>query len=134
VGLRGDLYTEAMTDSPYGPVMFFDGDCAFCTKCAMVGPRLRLNSVFTKLQSVDLPSLGVDPVRAQREVALRYDDGTILYGHEAIAGALRTGSKPWRILGHVLVLGPIDPFSAMVYRAVSRHRHQLPGGSTTCAT
>ncbi|HEY5112103.1 MAG TPA: DCC1-like thiol-disulfide oxidoreductase family protein [Acidimicrobiales bacterium] len=116
------------------PVMLFDGDCAFCTKCAVRAHRLRLNCVFTALQSVDLPSLGVDPVRARREVALRFDDGTVLYGHETIAGVLRTGSFPWRFLGRVLVLGPINRLSATVYRAVSQHRYQLPGGARTCVT
>jgi predicted DCC family thiol-disulfide oxidoreductase YuxK len=121
-----------MTDSRRNAVLLFDGDCAFCAKSASIGPRLRLKCDFTPRQPVDLESLGIDPTRAEREVAFRGADATVLYGHEAIAAALKTGALPWRTLSRAITFGPIDHLSARIYRLVSRHRHQLSSRTPKC--
>lgn len=131
MGLRANPYTHVVNESLLGTVLFFDGDCTFCTKSARLGQRLHLKCEFTPLQCVDPASIGIDPTRAQQEVPFRDGHGTILYGHEAIGAALRTGSPFWCTLGHVITLGPMNRLSAQVYRVVSRHRSQLPGDATT---
>ena len=105
--------------------LFFDRDCAFCTASVRLGRRLGLRAEFQPLQSVDLASVGVDPVRAREEVALRRGDETVVYGHYAIAGALATGALPLRSLGHLLTWGPLNRPSAWGYRMVATHRRRL---------
>jgi predicted DCC family thiol-disulfide oxidoreductase YuxK len=75
----------------------------------------------------DLEYLNIDHSRVRREVLFLSGSGTTLYGHEAIAAVLKTGALPWRLLGHVITLRPINRLSALVYRTVSRHRHSLRG-------
>lgn len=133
MGSLNNPYTHLVKESELGAVLYFDGDCAFCTKSARVGQRLRLKCSFTPLQSVDAESLGIDKVRAQYEVPLSDGHGNVLYGHESIAAALRTGSIFWRTLGYVITLGPVSHLSARIYRVVARHRHDLPGGTTRSA-
>jgi len=112
--------------------LFFDGECAFCTRSVALGKRFHLDCDFTPLQSFDLESLNIDPARAQYEVAARDGHGAVLYGHEAVAAVLKTGALPLRTLGRVLTSRLFNGLSASAYRVVSRHRHQLPGGTPTC--
>ena len=85
------------------------------------------------MQSVDLPAYGVDPERAQLELPYVATDGSISYGHKAIAAALQSGPLPVRALGRLITLPGIDTVARATYRWVSRHRHQLPGGTAACA-
>lgn len=115
------------------PTLLYDADCGFCTKAAALAPRLHLHMDAQALQSVDLASLGVSAARAVEEMPLVRADGSVVYGHEAIAGALGTGPAPLRILGRLLGLPALAPAARRVYRWVARHRHQLPGGTPACA-
>ena len=121
-----------MNESEHKAVLLFDGDCAFCTKSAAIGQWLHLECDFTSLQSVDLEYLNIDPARAQHEVPLYDGRGAVLYGHEAVAAVLKTGALPLRTLGHVITSRLFNRLAAWAYRVVSRHRHQLPGGTSTC--
>jgi predicted DCC family thiol-disulfide oxidoreductase YuxK len=113
-------------------VLFYDGECVFCTASARLGRRLKLRAEFLPLQSVDLSALGVDPERVRHEVALRREDGSVLYGHRAIAGVLTTGLLPARLVGGAMTWGPFDRISAWGYRMVSTHRPELSRGITSC--
>jgi len=115
------------------PILLYDADCGFCTKAAGRVSSLRLDVDVTSLQSVDLASRGVSPERALVEMPLVGADGSVVYGHEAIAAALRTGPVPLRLLGRIIVLPGVAVLSRLVYRWVARHRHQLPGGTPACA-
>jgi len=112
--------------------LLYDADCAFCTRTAGYATRLGLQVRVIAMQTVDLESLGVSPTRAAREVPFVGPDGAVVYGHSAIAGALATGSAPFRLLARVMVLGVFDRLFARLYRWVADHRYRLPGGTAAC--
>lgn len=84
------------------------------------------------MQSVDLSSIGVDPVRAGAEIPYVSRDGAVTYGSDAIASAMIDGGGWTRLVGRVLLLPPIRFLARRLYRVVARHRHRLPGGSSAC--
>ena len=111
-------------------VLFFDSDCAFCTTIAKFGKRLLLHVEFQPMHSIDLVSRGVDPLRARVEVPVRLEDGTVVYGHRAVAAVLKTGALPLLWVGEAMTWGPLNRLSAWCYRVVSEHRHLLSRGSS----
>jgi predicted DCC family thiol-disulfide oxidoreductase YuxK len=113
--------------------LLYDADCAFCTRTAAFGPKLRLTALIVPMQSRDLPRLGVQPERAKREVPFVSPTGAVCYGHRAIAAMLRTGPLPMRLAGAALTIWPVSAVARLVYAWVSRHRHSLPGGTAACA-
>ena len=115
------------------PVLLFDGDCAFCTRSAELGQRLKLPIDISPWQFTDLDRLGVTPQQATDAVKFVDENGTVSSGHLAIAAALRTGSLPWRSLGSLLVLPGLSQLTAVVYRQVANNRYRLPGGTPACA-
>ncbi len=115
------------------PTVLYDADCGFCTKAAGFVPRLRLDVDVASLQSVDLGMLGVSPQRAVAEMPFIHSDGSVVYGHEAIAAALKTGPVPLQLIGRFITLPGIDRIAKPTYGWVAKHRHQLPGGTPACA-
>ena len=115
------------------PQLLYDADCGFCTRAASLIPRLRLRVDVQSIQSVDLAALGVSPERAVSEMPLVRTDGSVVYGHEAVAGALATGVLPLRFIARLMTLPPFDRIVSRLYGWVARHRHQLPGGIAACA-
>jgi predicted DCC family thiol-disulfide oxidoreductase YuxK len=113
--------------------LLYDADCGFCTRAAGLARRLPLQVEIAALQSVDLERLGVSPERALAEMPYVAADGSVSYGHEAVAAALGTGTLPFRTLGRLIVLPGIGRVSGLGYRWIARHRHQLPGGTPACA-
>lgn len=112
--------------------LLYDADCGFCTRVAGVAPRLRLDLEVQALDAVDLAALGVDQRRARRELPYVGSDGTVTYGHLAVASALLTGPVPARMLGRLLGSRALDRPAAAGYRWVAAHRHRLPGGRAAC--
>ncbi|HWC22162.1 MAG TPA: DCC1-like thiol-disulfide oxidoreductase family protein [Flexivirga sp.] len=115
------------------PTLLYDADCGFCTRAAAKAPGLRLEVEVTALQSVDLAALGVSAERAVTEMPFLRADGSIVYGHRAIAAALGTGPAPLRVLGRIITAPGVEPVADLVYGWVARHRQQLPGGTPACA-
>lgn len=115
------------------PTLLYDADCGFCTRTAGRVPWLRLDVAVAALQSVDLAALGVSPKRAVVEVPFVHADGSVVYGHAAIAAALRQGPAPLRVIGHIITLPGIDRIARLIYGWVASHRQQLPGGTPACA-
>lgn len=113
-------------------LLLYDADCGFCTRAVGWAPRLRLDLDVRALGTVDLPALGVDPQRARRELPHVMSDGTVTYGHLAVASALLTGPVLARVLGRCVGSRSLDRPAAAVYRWVAAHRHRLPGGRATC--
>lgn len=115
------------------PTLLYDADCGFCTKAARLVPRLHLDVDVVALQTIDLASLNVSSERAVEEMPFVHPDGTVNYGHEAVAAALRTGPAPVHVLGLILGLPALTPIARPAYRWLARHRHRLPGGTAACA-
>jgi predicted DCC family thiol-disulfide oxidoreductase YuxK len=115
------------------PQLLYDADCAFCTRVVRLVPLLRLSVTVSSIQSADLAALDVSPERAIRELPLVRADGSVVYGHKAVAGALATGILPLRLLARAMTLTPLDLIFKRLYGWVARHRHQLLGGTASCA-
>ena len=110
--------------------LLYDADCGFCSRSASWLAAWGVPGV-RSMQSVDLPSLGVDAARAGREIPAVLADGRVVYGARAIGEALRFGPLWLRVAGW-LVRGPLAWPAALVYRVVARFRHRLPGGTGEC--
>lgn len=118
---------------PTLPLLLFDADCGFCTRCAEV-VRRRLPAVeVVSIQSSDLDALGVDRARALAEMPLLRTDGAVVYGHLAWAEALRHGRWPLPWLGAALESRALRPLAAAAYFWIARNRARLPGGGASCA-
>jgi predicted DCC family thiol-disulfide oxidoreductase YuxK len=141
-------------------VFVFDGDCGFCSSSARFLQRwVRPAVPVEPWQRLDLAALGLTraqcqdavqltaqprPFRGSGSPALANPAGTgepgglpagtaVLTGPAAIAAVLRIGLWPWRPVGWLLGLRPMQTVAWPLYRWVARHRHQLPGGSAACA-
>jgi predicted DCC family thiol-disulfide oxidoreductase YuxK len=121
-------------DGERRPVLVFDGDCAFCTSCAHLLERIGPEADVVAWQLSDLQELGITAEQAAEAVRWIGADGSVRSGHEAIAAALGTAGRGWRIAGRAIVLPGVSWPAAAVYRAVARNRHRLPGGTPACAT
>jgi predicted DCC family thiol-disulfide oxidoreductase YuxK len=115
------------------PVLLYDGDCAFCTRCAGVLERIGPAAEIVPWQLADLPALGVSEEQAIDAVQWVEIDGTVRSGHEAIAAALNRAGRIWRIVGRTIVSPGISWIAAKVYRLVANNRYRLPGGTPACA-
>lgn len=110
--------------------LLHDADCGFCSRSASWLSARGVPGV-RAAQSVDLAALGVDAVRATREIPAVLADGEVVYGARAIGEALRFGPAWLRVVGW-LIRRPLAWPAALVYRAVARYRHRLPGGTREC--
>jgi predicted DCC family thiol-disulfide oxidoreductase YuxK len=115
------------------PVLVYDGDCGFCTTCARVLERIGPDAEIVAWQLADLAELGITERQAADAVQWVRIDGTVRSGHEAIAAALTTAGRIWRIVGRALLLPGISWIAARVYRLVASNRYRLPGGTPACA-
>lgn len=116
------------------PVFLYDGDCAFCTRCAeFVERRIPTTAKVTPWQWVDLGPLGVTQPEAEAAVQWIAPDGAIAAGPEAIARLLVDAGSFWRPLGRLLDLAPVRWVTWPIYRLVARNRHRMPGGTAACS-
>jgi predicted DCC family thiol-disulfide oxidoreductase YuxK len=113
--------------------LVYDGDCAFCSRCATVARRLLPARVqVVPWQGYDLAAAGVTAARAQQEVLWIGPDGTVAGGAPAVAQALRAVGGPWSVAGAVLAAPPLRRLAPVVYRLVAANRYRLPGGTAAC--
>ena len=115
------------------PALVYDGDCAFCTKCAGALERIGPEAEIVAWQLTDLTELGITDEQASAAVQWIGTDGTVRSGHEAIAAALNSAGRIWRSVGRILLLPGISWIAARAYRVVARNRYRLPGGTPACA-
>lgn len=115
-------------------VLLYDADCGFCTRAVSVGRRLGCRYDATPYQAwPHLAEHGITEVAAGEALHAVSGD-RVLIGHEAVAAGLRTSTHgAVRLLGRALASRPVRPLGAWSYAVVARHRHQLPGGTPTCA-
>lgn len=115
------------------PVLLFDGDCAFCTSCALlVQKRIDPPATVLAWQFADLAELGVTEEQVTAAVQWVEPGGSVRAGHEAIAAMLGTAGPIWRPLGRLLRLPGISWLAARAYELVAANRHRLPGGTPAC--
>jgi predicted DCC family thiol-disulfide oxidoreductase YuxK len=114
------------------PVLLFDGDCAFCTSSVRLLRRIGPDAEIVAWQLADLAELGVTEQQASDALRWVEVDGTVRSGHEAIAAALGTAGRIWRIACRILLLPGVSSIAARVYRLVADNRQRLPGGTPAC--
>ncbi len=115
------------------PILLYDGDCAFCTRCAHLVEGLGPDADIVPWQLTDLTELGITEEQATAAVQWVQTDGTVRAGHEAIAATLTSAGRIWKLIGRILLLPGISGIAARVYRLVARNRYRLPGGTPACA-
>jgi predicted DCC family thiol-disulfide oxidoreductase YuxK len=115
------------------PVLVYDGDCAFCRRCARALERIEPDAEIVAWQLADLAELGITEEQATDAVQLVQVDGTVRSGHQAIAAILSTAGRTWRVVGRTILLPGISPVAAKVYRLVADNRGRLPGSAPACA-
>ncbi len=115
------------------PVLIYDGDCAFCQSSVDLLKRMKPEAGIVAWQLTDLTELGITEEQAADAVQWVDENGTVLGGHEAIAGVLATAGQPWKSFGRMLILPGISWVAAKVYQLVADNRYRLPGGTPACA-
>jgi predicted DCC family thiol-disulfide oxidoreductase YuxK len=115
------------------PVLLYDGDCAFCTSCALVLERIGPDAEILAWQNTELAELGITEEQATDAVQWIQIDGTVRSGHEAIAAMLNTAGRTWKITGRMILLPGISWAAAKIYRLVADNRYRLPGSTPACA-
>ncbi|MEU2612512.1 DUF393 domain-containing protein [Micromonospora sp. NPDC007271] len=112
----------------------YDGDCAFCTRCAeFIERRIPTRARVLPWQFTDLDALGLTEAECDEAVQWVGADGVRAAGPDAIARLLGASNPLWRIAGAGLRLAPVRAAAWPAYRWVARNRHRLPGGTAACA-
>jgi predicted DCC family thiol-disulfide oxidoreductase YuxK len=114
-------------------VLLYDGDCAFCTRCAHVVKRIGPDAEIVAFQLTNLGELEMTKEQAAAALQWVEVDGTVRSGHEAIASMLSSAGRIWKIVGRAVLLPGISWMAAEVYRLVAKNRHRLPGSTPACA-
>lgn len=116
-----------------GPILLYDGDCAFCTACArFVERNIAVRARLRPFQSADLDVLGVTAERASREVVWVRPDGRAYGGAHAVALLLISAGGVWWPVGALLRVPPVSWLAGGAYRLIARNRHRLPGATAAC--
>ncbi|TDC66751.1 DUF393 domain-containing protein [Micromonospora sp. KC207] len=112
----------------------YDGDCAFCTRCAeFIERRIPTRARVLPWQFADLDALGLREAECEEAVQWVGADGSRAAGPDAIAKLLGESGLFWRVAGSALRFPPARAVAWPAYRWVARNRHRLPGGTAACA-
>lgn len=118
-------------------VFLYDGDCAFCSKCAdFIDRRVDTPASVQPWQWSDLEVLGVSADQCDAAVQWVSPGEPIAAGPDAIARLLRSAGGRvgvWKLMGAVLSLPPVRRLAWPAYRWVARNRHRMPGGTAACS-
>jgi len=121
-------------DTSRGPLLVFDGDCAFCT--TSVNTLEHLLPAFPEAQPwqwLDLDALGLS-VHDVTHYAWVVTGSHHYGGHLAFSALLRMQPEiGWRFLGNLLRTPPFSAAAALGYQLIARNRSRLPGGTPACA-
>jgi len=115
------------------PVLIYDADCAFCTRCVEVLKKLPTGADVVAYQFADLQSYGTTEVRAAHEVLWVGRNGRMDGGAQAIARLLLSAGGLYALAGLLLRTPPIRWIAHGVYRLIANNRQRMPGGTAACA-
>jgi predicted DCC family thiol-disulfide oxidoreductase YuxK len=115
------------------PVLVYDGDCGFCTRCVEWALRLPFRPRVVAWQDADLGGLGVTRAEAEHSVLWVALSGQVSSGHVTVARLLIASGGAWALLGRLVMVPPVSWIAAAVYRLVAVNRGRLPGGTPACA-
>lgn len=115
------------------PVLLYDPDCGFCTRTGQWARRIGIRADVVAIGAPGTESLGVDLVRAEREIPYVHTDGRISYGAAAVLGALARCPFPLSLLSGLASPRLFRPVLNRLYGLVAANRHRLPGGTPACS-
>jgi predicted DCC family thiol-disulfide oxidoreductase YuxK len=102
----------------------YDGDCAFCTRCAR-WLDARANRVdVVPWQVLDLAEVGLTEEQV-RAAAYWVDGATRDAGERAVAHSLVACGGGYAVLGRLLLLPGVRRVAGVGYRFVARHRGRI---------
>jgi predicted DCC family thiol-disulfide oxidoreductase YuxK len=119
-----------------GPVLVYDGDCRFCTNSAQwIETRWPHNSASIvasqKLTNSDLGIVGLSRDDVRRAVWWITPEESAA-GHLAVARAIANCGGTIGMLGSLLSAPPLRWLAKPTYEVIARHRHRMPGATSTC--
>jgi predicted DCC family thiol-disulfide oxidoreductase YuxK len=118
-------------------MFLFDGDCAFCSRCAdFIARRFRTAATVMPWQHSDLGTLGLTVDECDSAVQWVRPGRRVEAGPAAIAELLRSSSGAfglWKLAGLLLAMPPVRALAWPVYRCIARNRDKMPGGTAACA-
>lgn len=116
-----------------GPLLIYDGDCAFCQRCVDLGARLPAAVPSAPFQLLDPTAYGLTAAQVRSAAWWVAADGSTRRGHRAVAAVLRAQPRTgWRAAGWLIDHPPLSWLAAPGYALVARFRHRLPGGTAQC--
>lgn len=116
-----------------GPLLIFDGDCAFCQRCVDLGARLPAPVRAVPFQHVEPAAYGLTADQVRSAAWWIGVDGSPRRGHRAVAAVLAAQpGRGWRLAGWLMDHPPVAWVAAVGYALVARFRHRLPGGTAQC--
>ena len=130
-----------------GPVLVFDGDCAFCTSSVQWFAR-RFPDAFALVpyQRADLGLLGLTERECHDRLQWIGDaqaprTSARESGARAVGAMMRVGGRSrhdlpgvlWAAAGRLPYVPPASWVAERVYRVVAANRDRLPGGTPACA-
>lgn len=116
-------------------VLFFDGDCAFCSasvqRAAHFDTREQIS--FASLQGDLSRKMGFEKHASEdggTMILLRESDGKVFTHSDGLIELARIFGGAWNLL--TLARCIPKPLRDFVYRCIARNRHRLMGKSDTC--
>jgi predicted DCC family thiol-disulfide oxidoreductase YuxK len=123
---------------PECETLVFDGDCGFCTSWANWAVRHWSDEAtavpWQELGDQGLRELGLTEEQAKVAVWWVEPGGRVTGAEQAVAKALIACRRPWNWIGAAMLVPVGRWLSRLLYPAIARHRHLLPGGSPACRT
>jgi predicted DCC family thiol-disulfide oxidoreductase YuxK len=120
--------------TPARPLLVFDGDCGFCTTWVnRLRDWLPYFPEAVPWQWEDLDALGLT-IEDVTDFAWYVTPRHSYAGAMCFSALLRDQPRVGlRFLGWIMATPPFSIVAALGYNFVSKHRHQLPGGTPACA-
>ncbi len=114
------------------PLLIFDGDCGFCTTCAMWARRRLRDADVEPGQRVELARYGLTGRDVSAAAWWVDGAGHVDRGHRAIGKVLQACGGWWRVAAWLCLTPPFSWVARAGYAVVARIRHRLPGGTPAC--
>jgi predicted DCC family thiol-disulfide oxidoreductase YuxK len=116
-------------------VLFFDGDCAFCSASVRQVVRFdrREQICFAPLQGGFSRKIGFEKYASEEGgtmVLLRESDGKVFLHSDGLIELARIFGGGWKLF--TLARFIPKPLRDFVYRAIARNRYRIMGKSDTC--
>lgn len=114
------------------PLLIFDGDCGFCTSCAMWAQRRLRDADVLPGQRLDVAAHGLTARDVSAAAWWIDGEGRVHRGHRAIGKALQACGRWWWLVSWACLVPPFSWVAGAAYGLIARFRHRLPGATPAC--